>query len=74
MRRYIMTMKLGTQTGSLINHIMSTAKARTPEIGEGATILAWTDRRRRNNSTLSSRRGTAGHIRCLRNSSGRRST
>ena len=39
-----MTMKLGTQTGSLINHILSTAKARTPEIGEGATILAWTDR------------------------------
>ena len=39
-----MTMKLGTQTGSLINHIMSTAKARTPEIGEGATILCWSDR------------------------------
>lgn len=37
-------MKLGKETGSLINHLMSGQPAREPMIGEGATILAWTDR------------------------------
>lgn len=39
-------MKLGTQTGSLTNHIYSRATVGqpTPEVGMGATILCWTDR------------------------------
>lgn len=36
--------KLGTQTGSLINHIMSGSAMPTPEVGMGATILSWSDR------------------------------
>lgn len=41
-----MTMKLGTQTASLTNHIYSRAvKGQpAPEVGMGATMLAWTDR------------------------------
>ena len=35
-------MKLGTQTGSLINHVI--AGAGMPVIAEGATILHWSDR------------------------------
>lgn len=38
-----MTMKLGTQTGSFFNHMMSGAKA-LPDTEKGATILHWTDR------------------------------
>ena len=39
-------MKLGTQTGSLTNHILSRATIGQPEpvVGMGATLLAWTDR------------------------------
>lgn len=37
-------MKLRTETGSLINHLMS-ANTTTPQVGKGATILGWTDRR-----------------------------
>ena len=39
-------MKLGTQTGSLTNHIYSRAVIGqpNPEIGMGATVLCWTDR------------------------------
>lgn len=38
-------MRLGTQTGSLVNHIMSsTGRWTTPVLGMGATILGWTDR------------------------------
>jgi hypothetical protein len=37
-------MKLGTQTGSLINHVFSTLGAPKPAEGMGATILKWTDR------------------------------
>lgn len=37
-------MKLGTETGSLINHIMSRTGNITPEVGMGCTILGWTDR------------------------------
>lgn len=41
------TMKPGTDTGSGINHIYSrmTKGAPEPEVGMGATILSWTDRR-----------------------------
>lgn len=37
-------MKLGTDTGSLINHIQANNVLTTPEVGMGATILGWTDR------------------------------
>lgn len=36
-------MKLGSETGSLINHVMAKESLK-PEIGMGATILCWTDR------------------------------
>jgi hypothetical protein len=40
-----MTMRLGTQTGSLMNHLMSgTLGAAPPTVGEGCTFLHWTDR------------------------------
>ena len=39
-------MKLGTETGSFINHLQarSTIGQPTPEVGMGATMLLWTDR------------------------------
>lgn len=39
-------MKLGTHTGSLMNHLHSrgTIGQPTPTVGMGATILGWTDR------------------------------
>lgn len=38
-------MKLGTQTGSLVNHIMANRSVREIEVGKtGATLLSWTDR------------------------------
>lgn len=38
-------MKLGTQTGSLVNHLMSGhVGGPVPVVGMGATILCWTDR------------------------------
>lgn len=41
-----MTLKLGTQTGSLTNHIYSrmTKGQPEPKVGMGATVLYWTDR------------------------------
>jgi len=36
-------MKLGTQTGSLMNHLMANGTHKA-QIGKGATILQWTDR------------------------------
>jgi len=36
-------MKLGTETGSVTNHIYSQCPTE-PEVGMGATILSWTDR------------------------------
>src|SRR3989339_659162 len=36
-------MKAGKETGSLTNHIMG-RNATLPKVGEGATILHWTDR------------------------------
>lgn len=40
-------MKLGTQTASVTNHLLSRATIGQPEptVGMGATILMWTDRR-----------------------------
>ena len=32
------------RTNSLINNLMSDSKQREPEVGDGATILMWTDR------------------------------
>ena len=40
-----MTMTLGTQTGSVMNHLMSRGEQIIPEVGMGVTILMWTDRR-----------------------------
>lgn len=39
-------MKLGTQTGSMINHIYSRMVVGQPDakVGMGATVLCWTDR------------------------------
>lgn len=39
-------MKLGTETGSVVNHIYGRATngQPTPVVGMGATILCWTDR------------------------------
>lgn len=39
-------LKLGTETGSLVNHLYSrmTVGAPEPEVGMGATLLSWTDR------------------------------
>lgn len=38
-------MKLGTETGSLINHVMSQSHGATmPQVGMGATICGWSDR------------------------------
>jgi hypothetical protein len=38
-------MKLGTETGSVVNHLMSGTNGQPePEIGMGATILQWSDR------------------------------
>jgi hypothetical protein len=37
-------MKIGTETGSLINHVMSASTSGIPEVGMGATILSWSDR------------------------------
>jgi hypothetical protein len=38
-----MSLKLGSETGSLVNHLMSASGVK-PEPGMGATILYWTDR------------------------------
>ena len=38
-------MKLGTETGSLTNYLMSGTKGQPiPVVGMGATLLSWTDR------------------------------
>jgi hypothetical protein len=39
-------MKLGTETGSMTNHILSRSVIGqpTPEVGMGVTVLGWTDR------------------------------
>ena len=37
-------LKLGTETGSLINHVLSSSKGLDPIVGEAATVLHWSDR------------------------------
>jgi hypothetical protein len=37
-------MKLGTQTGSLVNHLMSNTVTSEIKVGTHATFLSWTDR------------------------------
>ena len=37
-------MNLGTETGSLVNHVQSRFKASLPTIGDGATLLGFSDR------------------------------
>jgi len=37
-------MKLGTETGSLINHLMANSSSPEPKVGMGVTLLYWTDR------------------------------
>ena len=41
-----MALTLGTQTGSVLNHVMSrqTKGQPNPEVGMGVTLLGWTDR------------------------------
>lgn len=38
-------MKLGTETGSVVNHLMSRGGSNVPVVGKGATELMWTDRK-----------------------------
>jgi hypothetical protein len=38
-------LKAGTDTGSLVNHLMSGTTRPAPGVGMGATILMWTDRK-----------------------------
>jgi len=37
-------LRLGSGTGSLINHVISGMNSSKPEVGMGATILSWSDR------------------------------
>lgn len=37
-------MKLGSETGSLVNHLYSRSASPEPVVGMGATLLSWTDR------------------------------
>lgn len=37
-------MKLGTETGSLINHLMANTAVRDIKVGTHATLLSWSDR------------------------------
>lgn len=37
-------LKLGSETGSLVSHVMSGSEPARPEVGMGATILRWSDR------------------------------
>ena len=39
-----MAMHLGKQTGNVFNHLMSRDIFREPVVGEGATVLMWSDR------------------------------
>ena len=38
-------MHFGTETGSLINHLSSRIVGAVPEVGMGATVLLWSDRK-----------------------------
>ena len=43
-RKTYKEMRLYSETGSLMNHMMSSS-SRQPKVGEGATLLGWTDRK-----------------------------
>ena len=43
-RKTYKEMRLYSETGSLMNHMMSNS-SRQPKVGEGATVLGWTDRK-----------------------------
>ena len=43
-RKTYKEMRLNTETGSLMNHMMSNS-SKQPKVGEGATVLGWTDRK-----------------------------
>lgn len=38
-------MNLGSETGSLVNHVISSRNSVEPTLGMGATLLSWSDRR-----------------------------
>lgn len=38
-------LRVGTETGSLVNHLMGGTTSIAPTVGMGITILCWTDRR-----------------------------
>lgn len=54
------TMKLGTDTGSLINHVYSQSNVYVPSVGEGATVLGWSDRQAA--TVVSVERKGKGHL------------
>lgn len=37
-------MRLGTETGSLVNHLLTHTVLSVPAVGDGATICGWSDR------------------------------
>ena len=37
-------MKLGTETGSFVNHVLATQNKPQAVVGMGCTVLSWTDR------------------------------
>lgn len=37
-------MKLGKETGSLVNHVMTSSMHAEPKVGDGATLCGWSDR------------------------------
>jgi len=37
-------MRLGSETGSAMNHVYTTGTQPNPEVGMGATMCSWTDR------------------------------
>ena len=37
-------LRAGRDTGSLVNHLMSRGAPALPQVGDGATVLHWTDR------------------------------
>ena len=37
-------MRLGTETGCIVNHFMTTSISKVPNVGDGATLCYWSDR------------------------------
>src|SRR5688572_24121166 len=57
-------MKLGTQTASMTNHILSRATVGQPKpvVGMGATVLCWTDRHAATITKVETRPGKLGGV------------